>query len=71
MSRKSGLVARLSTFSRTGVSVLTSLGVYATDEPAFDQRGLALLEPPLLLEPLVPPEEYDGDEYDEGDEYPP
>jgi hypothetical protein len=35
--------------------------VYTTDEPARDQRGLALLpdRPPLL-----PDEEEDGDEYD-------
>ncbi len=73
MSRKSGLEARLSTFARTGVSVRTSVGLYATDDPAFDQRGLALLEPPLLPEPLgrLPPEEYDEGEYDDGDEYPP
>jgi hypothetical protein len=34
------------------VSALTSAGVYDTDEPAGDQRGLALpLDPPLLPEP--------------------
>ncbi|WP_282131907.1 hypothetical protein [Pseudoalteromonas aliena] len=73
MSRKSGLEALLSTFSRTGVSVRTSLGEYATDDPNFDHRGLALLDSPLLLELLerLPPEEYDEGEYDDGDEYPP
>jgi hypothetical protein len=35
--------------------------VYTTDEPAGDQRGLALLTDPP---PLLPDEEYDGDEYD-------
>jgi hypothetical protein len=47
-------------FSRTGVSVRTSAGVYNTDEPAFDQRGFALLpDPPTLLRPppLLPDEE--------------
>jgi len=60
MSRRSGKVARFSTLSRTGVSVRTSAGVYATVEPAGDQRGLALLpDPPTLLRPppLLPDEE--------------
>jgi hypothetical protein len=42
--------------SRTGVSARTSAGVYATDEPAGDQRGLVLPPdpPPLLrLPPLL------------------
>ena len=43
----------LSTFSRNGVSVRTSAGVYTTDEPAGDQRGLTLLPDPLAaLRPL-------------------
>jgi hypothetical protein len=50
-----------STVSRIGVSALTSAGVYTTDEPARDQRGLALLTDPP---PLLPDEEYDGDGYD-------
>jgi hypothetical protein len=40
--------------SRTGVSALTSAGVYTTDEPARDQRGLARLPDPP---PLLPDEE--------------
>jgi hypothetical protein len=40
--------------SRTGVSDLTSAGVYTADEPARDQRGLALLPDPP---PLLPDEE--------------
>ena len=37
------------TASRTGVSALTSAGVYATDEPAGDHLGLPLLpDPPTL-----------------------
>jgi hypothetical protein len=37
---------------RTGVSARTSVVVYARDEPARDQRGLALLpDPPPLLQP--------------------
>jgi hypothetical protein len=51
---------------RTGVSAITSVGVYATDEPAGDQRGLALPpDPPLLLRPppLLPDEEEDETEY--------
>jgi hypothetical protein len=52
-SRRSGRDARFSTLSRTGVSARTSAGVYTTDEPAGDQRGLALLpDPPPLLRPL-------------------
>jgi hypothetical protein len=39
---------------RIGVSAKTSVGVYATDEPAGDQRGLALLRVPP---PLLPDEE--------------
>jgi len=40
--------------SRIGVSARTSLVVYATDEPARDQRGLVLPpDPPALL--LPPP----------------
>jgi hypothetical protein len=41
--------------------------VYATDEPACDHLGLPLLaDPPTLLRPppLLPDDEYDGDEYD-------
>jgi hypothetical protein len=50
--RNSGSGTRFSTLSRTGVSARTSAGVYATDEPAGDQRGLALLpDPPPLLRP--------------------
>jgi exoribonuclease-2 len=59
-SRNSGRGTRFSTLSRTGVSARTSAGVYATDEPAGDQRGLALLpDPPPLLRPppLLPDEE--------------
>jgi hypothetical protein len=42
------------------VSVRTSVGVYTTDEPARDQRGLALLpDPPTLLRP--PPLLPDGE----------
>jgi len=39
------------------VSARTSAGVYNTDEPARDQRGLTLLPepPPLLLPPPPPP----------------
>jgi hypothetical protein len=59
MSRNSGKYTRFSTLSRIGVSARTSAGVYATDEPARDQRGLALPpDPPLLRPPpLVPDEE--------------
>lgn len=54
--------------SRTGVSARTSAGVYDTNEPDGDQRGLTLLlDPP----PLRPPQlladadiEKDGAEYD-------
>ena len=59
-SRRSGRGARSSTLRRTGVSARTSAGVYDTDEPAGDQRGLALLpDPPPLLRPppLLPDEE--------------
>jgi hypothetical protein len=59
-SRASGRGACASTLRRTGVSARTSAGVYATDEPAGDQRGLALLpDPPPLLRPppLLPGEE--------------
>ncbi|CAI1198517.1 TPA: hypothetical protein ACSTLY_003547 [Serratia fonticola] len=47
-------------FSRTGVSVRTSAGVYTTDEPVCDQRGRPLLpelppDPTLLLFPLRDP----------------
>jgi hypothetical protein len=40
---------------RIGVSARTSAGVYTTDEPAGDQRGLALLPapPPLLRLPAL------------------
>jgi len=31
--------------------------VYATDDPARDQRGLVLLPDPLTLPPLLPDEE--------------
>jgi len=56
----SGLGARFSTLSRIGVSARTSAGVYATDDPAGDHLGLALLpDPPPLLRPppLLPDEE--------------
>jgi hypothetical protein len=45
--------------SRTGVSARTSVVVYATDEPAGDQRGLALLAdpPPLIRPPPLLPDE--------------
>jgi hypothetical protein len=36
--------------------------VYTKGELAGDQRGLALLDP--LPPPLLPDEEYDGDEYE-------
>jgi hypothetical protein len=52
MSRGSGGGARCSTLRRTGVRACMSAGVYATVEPAGDQRGLALLpDPPPLLQP--------------------
>ncbi len=60
-SRRSGTDDRFSTFSRTGVSVRTSAGVYKTDEPGRDQLGfILLLVPPLLLRPpeLLPVKEY-------------
>ena len=58
-SRNSGSDTRFSTLSRIGVSARTSAGVYATNEPAGDQRGLALLPdpPPLLLPPPLLPDE--------------
>ncbi|WP_461056134.1 hypothetical protein [Spirosoma arcticum] len=57
MSLSSGRDARFSKFSRTGVSVRTSAGVYTTGELARDQRGFALLpDPPPLLR-LLPDEE--------------
>src|SRR5215210_1817425 len=66
-SRRSGRDARFSTLSRNGVSVRTSLGVYATDEPGRDHLGLALPDPPLLLlPPPLLPGEYEGGEYDGG-----
>jgi hypothetical protein len=48
------------------VSACTCSGVYHTAEPAPDQRGFAVRrpDPPLLLRPLLLPEEYEGDEYD-------
>jgi len=59
MSRRSGADARFSKFSRTGVSVLTSAGVYTTDELARDQRGFVPpLDPPLLIR--APPPLTDG-----------
>ena len=50
-SRSSGTLARISTLLRIGVSAETSVGVYATDEPMGDQRGLALLRVPPPLAP--------------------
>jgi hypothetical protein len=48
------------------VSERTSAGEYDTDEPAGDQRGLALPpDPPLLLPlPLLADAEMDGYEYE-------
>jgi len=58
-SRRSGRDARFSMLSRNGVSVRTSAGVYATDEPARDHLGLPLLAdpPPLLVPPPLLPDE--------------
>jgi len=58
-SRRSGKDDRFSTFSRTGVSVRTSAGVYKMDEPARDQLTLWLLPepPPLLRTPALLPDE--------------
>lgn len=57
-SRRSGTEARFSAFSRNGVSVRTSVGVYTTVDPARDQRGLALLpdRAALLPPPPLPPD---------------
>jgi hypothetical protein len=49
-SRRSGCATRLSKLSRTGVRVRTCAGVYTTDEPGRDHRGLA----PLVLAPPLP-----------------
>lgn len=48
-SRKSGNFERFSTFSRTGVSVRISAGVYKIVEPTGDQRAFVLVCPPPLL----------------------
>jgi len=49
-----GRFARFSALSRTGVSARTSAGVYNADEPAGDQRGLALPVDPPPLPPAAP-----------------
>ncbi len=53
-SRRPGSLARFSTLLRTGVSANTSAGVYPTDEPARDHRGLTLVPDPATL--LRPPQ---------------
>lgn len=62
-SRRSGKDARFSTLSRIGVSARTCAGVYTTEEPARDQRGLLLVpDPPTLLRPPPPPPVPPGEE---------
>lgn len=70
-SRRSGWAERFSTFSRTGVSVRTSAGVYRMNQPALDQRGLmVLVELPTLVRLAVPLTQdvfcvgYEGYEYE-------
>jgi len=49
------------------VSAVTCSGVYATDDPAGDQRGLARLPDPPPLSPLlrvIGYDDEDGDEYE-------
>ena len=48
-SRKSGKFERFSTFSRTGVRVRISSGVYKIAEPTEDQLAFLLVCPPPLL----------------------
>ena len=48
-SLKSVDFERFSTFSRTGVSVRISAGVYKTVEPTGDQRAFVIVCPPPLF----------------------
>lgn len=61
-SRRSGKAARCSATRRAGSSACTSAGVYATEEPAGDHLGLALLPEPTRLGALLGELEWEGGE---------